>query len=524
MRFARQLCTSLLFSALLLITGAPGPAVPAPTARAGDAPDGDAPGLTIYNQRFAVVRHKLPLDLKTGVSHVQVTDITAHLEPDSVILRSLDANRRLQILEQNYRNDPVTQQLLLSLYEGKTIDFQQTDKDGNPRIVPGKIVRSGYVPHYGAYSFYGQQYYQAQAAYIQSGGDQPIIEVNGKLQFSLPGQPIFPALSDDTVLKPTLSWELQTDRPGTANSEFSYVTGGMNWAASYNVVAPPKGSVLELVGWVTLDNQSGKTFRDARVKLMAGDVNKIQPPGGPYQYGVASGMLASDRAEMLPPVTERTFDEYHLYTLEHPTTLHDRETKQVEFVRAAGIQSQTVYVYDGFKADPNYRNWPLESIRQQESFGLLSNPKIWVMQEFKNSAANHLGMPLPKGRLRFYRRDDDGQLQFTGENEIDHTPKDEMLRLYTGNAFDMTGERRRTHYRIDTNDRWVDESFEIKIRNHKPTPVEVRIIEHLYRWTNWEILRNSDSYKKQDSRTIEFTVQIPPDGEKTVTYMVHYNW
>ncbi|HJY87299.1 MAG TPA: hypothetical protein VKE24_10725 [Candidatus Acidoferrales bacterium] len=249
-------------------------------------------------------------------------------------------------------------------------------------------------------------------------------------------------MADDTVLKPTLSWELQTDKPGATVAEFSYVTGGMNWEASYNVVAPPKGNVLDLVGWVTLDNQSGKTFRDARIKLMAGEVNKIQPAAG-IGYGVAGAMEAVDRAEFVPPVRQRTFDEYHLYTLEHPTTLHDRETKQMEFVRATGIQSQTVYVYDGFKADPNYRNWPLESIRQQESFGLLSNPKVWAMQEFKNSNENHLGIPLPKGRVRFYRRDNDGQLEFTGENEIDHTPKDERIRLYTGNAFDLTGERRR---------------------------------------------------------------------------------
>src|SRR5262249_42174648 len=155
-------------------------------------------------------------------------------------------------------------------------------------------------------------------------------DVHGQLQFSLPGQPVFPALADDTVLKPTLSWELQTDKPGATVAEFSYVTGGMNWEASYNVVAPPKGNVLDLVGWVTLDNQSGKTFRDARIKLMAGEVNKIQPAAG-IGYGVAGAMEAVDRAEFVPPVRQRTFDEYHLYTLEHPTTLHDRETKQMEF-------------------------------------------------------------------------------------------------------------------------------------------------------------------------------------------------
>jgi hypothetical protein len=482
----------------------------------------ESPALTIYNQQFAVIRQKLPLDLRAGTNHVQVTDITAHLEPDSVVLRPLDT-RRLQILEQNYRNDPVSQQLLLALYEGKTIDFIITDKDGNPRKVQGKIIRSGYVPHYAALQSYGPQYYGQQMAMVQA-TDQPIIEVDGKLQFSLPGQPVFPALADDTVLEPTLSWELLTDKPGSAAAEFSYVSGGMNWEASYNVVAPPKSSVLELVGWVTLDNQSGKTFRDAHVKLMAGDVNKVPPPGGPRSVFSAAPGGGTGGGEFGPPVTEKTFDEYHLYTLEHPTTLHDRETKQVEMIRASGIQSKTVYVYDGFKLDQNYQGWNQETIRQQESYGTLSNPKVWVMQEFKNSSDNHLGMPLPKGRVRFYRRDDDGQLEFTGENIIDHTPTDETVRLYTGNAFDMTGERTRTEYRSDFNARWLDESFEIKLRNHKTEPVEVRIVEHLYRWTNWDILKNSDPFKKLDSRTIELLVQLPRNGEKTMSYKAHYSW
>ncbi len=509
---------SITLSVILLF------AVVHPSVRGFGSSDqpGPEPSLTVYNQGFAVVRQKLPLQLKSGLNRVQITDITAHLEPDSVILRPLDPSQRLQILEQNYRNDPVTQQLLLSLYEGKTIEFVEKDKDGNPHTVQGKIIRSGYVSPYTAYPAFGQQPYQ-QGPTPQSGSEQPLIEVNGKLQFSLPGLPVFPSLADDTVLKPTLSWELQTDKPGATSAEFSYVTGGMDWEASYNAVAPPKGNVLELVGWITLRNQSGKTFPEARVKLMAGDVNKVQPPQ-PYHSraitfagGAAVGMGG-------PPVTEKTFDEYHLYTLEHSTTLHDRETKQVEMVRASGIQSKAVYVYDGFKRDQNYQNWSMENIRQQESYGTLSNPKVWVMQEFKNSAENHLGMPLPKGRVRFYRRDDDGQLEFTGENDMDHTPKDETIRLYTGNAFDMTGERTRTEYRADFNAHWIEESFEIKVRNHKTAAVEVRIVEHLYRWTSWDIVKNSDPFKKIDSKTMEFNVQIPPDGEKTVTYKVHYNW
>jgi hypothetical protein len=506
------LTTACLLALQVLMSGN----VAAQTKEAVKSDAALAPALTIYNQQFAVVRHGLALDLKPGQNHVEVTDITGHMEPDSVFLRSLEEGRHLRILEQNYRNDPVSEQLLLSLYEGKTIDFQT----GVNTIVQGKIIRSGFVPH--ATVMYGQKYYQTQAMYAQQGAGQPVIEVNGKLQFTLPGQPIFPALADDTVLKPTLSWELETDKAGKAAAELSYVTGGMNWEASYNVVAPVKGAELELVGWVTLDNQSGKTFRDAHIKLMAGDVNKIQP----NEMYMARAQAASVAGAMEggPEVTEKAFDEYHLYTLERPTTLHDRETKQVEFVRAAGVKSKTVYVYDGWKVDANYRNWPMETIRTQDAFGTQSNSKVWVMQEFKNSSENHLGMPLPKGRVRFYRRDDDGQLEFTGENKIDHTPKDELIRIYTGNAFDLTGERHRVDYKLNTQARWVDESFEIKVRNHKSTPVEVRIVEHLYRWNSWDISKSSDPFKKVDAQTAAFTVQVPPDGEKVLTYQVHYSW
>ncbi len=479
--------------------------------------------LTIYNQNFAVVRQTVPLDVKSGVNTVRFTETTAHLEPESVILRDPLGRYRLQILEQNYRSDPVSQELLLNLFEGKTIDFQVYRQDGPQQIVQGKIIRSGYVPHQAGWQQYGQQYYQTQMAYMQGGAGQPIIEVEGKMRFSLPGQPLFPALGDDTILKPTLTWQLETDRSGKFDAELSYVTGGMRWEADYNLVAPEKGDVVDLVGWVTIDNQSGKVFENARIKLMAGDVSKLQPGAVGGYLGDRDALRAMEA--MAPPVTERAFDEYHLYTLQRPTTLHDRETKQVEFVRATRVKSERLYVYDGAWIDPNrYRGWGFENIRQDREYGTQSNPKVWVMQEFKNSEENELGIPLPKGRLRFYRRDDDGQLEFTGENVIDHTPKDETIRVYTGNSFDLTGERKRLNFNINDDQDWLDESFEIKVRNHKKEPVEIRVVEHLYRWVNWQIRIPSHKHIKTDSQTVEFRVIIPPDGEQVITYTAHYNW
>ena len=470
---------------------------------AADTPESSQPSLTIYNGNFAVVRQFLPLDLKPGTNEVQFTEVTGQLEPDSVMLRDPSGSRLLQVLEQNYRNDPVSPEMLLSLNEGKVLEFRTNQmENGKPVIVKGKVVRSGWAA--------GRSY------------AQPIVEVNGLLQFGLPGQPLFPQMSSESILKPQLDWLLRTDKPGAFPAEVAYITGGMSWHADYNIVAPEKGDTVDIVGWVTIDNQSGKAFDHARVKLMAGDVNKIQPGavGGMRDYNAKTVAMEASAA---PVVTEKAFDEFHLYTLERSVTLHDHETKQVEFVTAQGVASQRLYVYDGAMI-PQYYGWSYENIRNDHNYGTQSNPKIWVMQEFKNSASNHLGMPLPKGRLRFYRRDSDGRLEFTGENLIDHTPKDETVRVYTGNAFDVVGERKRMDYKINIDQMWADESFEIHLRNHKKEAVEVRVVEHLYRGPNWQIKVKSDDYRKLDANTVEFPVKVRPDGEAVVTYTVHYSW
>ena len=479
--------------------------------------------LTIYNQNFATVKEQRFFDLKQGENEVRVTDITAHLEPDSVVLRDVKNPEALQILEQNYEGDPLSEGLLLRKSEGKTLDFEITlPQTGEKKIVKGKVLRSGYVPHTEAFQRYSQQYYYQQMAYAnpQTGGGQPIVEVEGKIQFGLPGQPIFDSLDPQAFLKPTLLWRLAADRAGKHEVEFSYLTGGMRWEANYNAVAPEKGDTFDIIGWVTLENMSGKDFENANVKLMAGDVARVQPEQS-RMYAINGAMAG---APSQPAVTERAFEEYHLYTLSRPTTVLDREIKQVEFVRAANVPGKRVYVYDGFKQDDRYRGWNYDSIRREASYGTESNPKVWVMLEFKNSESSHLGMPLPKGKVKVYRGDADGRNEFVGEDQIDHTPKDETVRIYTGNAFDLVGERRQTNYKLDTNNHWADESFEIKVRNHKPEEVEVRVVEHLYRWFQWEIPNSTMDYTKTDARTIEFHPKVSADGQAIINYTVHYTW
>jgi hypothetical protein len=279
---------------------------------------------------------------------------------------------------------------------------------------------------------------------------------------------------------------------------------------------------VDLVGWVTMQNHSGKTFENARIKLLAGDVSKLQPPlPASRMYAAEAKAMMNDA--MQPVVREKSFDEFHLYTLERPTTLHDEETKLVEFVTANDIRAQRLYIYDGANLGP-YSYYNSEQIQQDVSYGTQSNPKVWVMQEFKNSDTNHLGIPLPKGRLRFYRCDTDGHLEFVGENSIDHTPKDEVVRVYTGNSFDITGERKRTNFHADNRQKWMDETFEIHVRNHKKQAAQVRVVEHLYRWSNWKVQDNSTEYRKADAQTIEFPVTVAANGEQTVAYTVHYSW
>ncbi len=426
--------------------------------------------------------------------------MTATAETDSVILRDPTGKVKLQVLEQSYRNDPVTQAYLLSLNEGKTIGFFIKEPNKADTTVEGKIIRSGYG----------------------AGGQnptQPIIEVGGILQFSLPGEPRFPDLGDDTVLNPTLSWKLNASAAGKLDAEIAYVTNGLSWHADYNIVAAETSDVIDLVGWVTFDNQSGKTFKEAKIKLMAGDVNRIQP----HQYGLAVGggvVTTGLRSGNEAVVTEKAFSEFHLYTISAPTTLRDHETKQVEFVRAQNVKAPRIFVYDGETMQYGY--YP--EFRGSGDYGIPMNKKVWVLREFKNAKENNLGVPLPKGRLRFYQQDEDKQLEFIGENEIDHTPKDETIRVYVGNSFDLTGERRRTDYKVNEGNHTVDETFEIKLSNHKKDAVEIRAVEHLSRYDNWEIEKGAPDYIKLDSHAIEFHIPLKPDEVRTFTYHVHYSW
>lgn len=473
--------------------------------------------LTIYNQSFAVARTSLDLDLHAGTNEITTTRVTSMLEPDSVVLRDAASKLPIQVFEQNYDAGVVNQEWLLQKYEGKTIDFQVAGPPGI-QIVPGKIIRAGYNR---------QPMYAPNGQYINPQQEQPLIEVNGRMQFSLPGIPLFPSATDGLLLKPTLRWQINAGSAAHLTAELAYITGGFDWDATYNVIAPDNPDVtaaekVDLLGWVTIHNQSGSDFAQARIKLMAGDVAKIQEYGYAMTRRMMKDELSSFKSVSAPQVTQKAFDDFHLYDLNRTVALKDGETKQVQFIEAANVSMRRSYVYDGLamQIQPMYGG----NINQNRGYGLDENTKVSVLEEIKNSEPNHLGMPLPAGRVRLYRRDSDGQMEFVGENMIDHTPAEETLKIPTGSAFDVKGSRHQTDFQVDYNKRILDETFEIKVTNQKQQAVKVAVIEHLYRGDNWEIREKSAEFTKTESHTLEFPINVAAKGETVLTYTVHYTW
>jgi hypothetical protein len=455
--------------------------------------------LTIYNQDFAVARTSVDLQLQPGNNEVTTTEVTSQLEPDSVVLRDPTGKHDFSVVEQNYDAAIVNQDWLLQKYEGQTIDFQTNAyvDDKTHRWVPvfssGKILRAS----------------------------PPLIEVDGKMQFQLPGTPLFPATTNGLLLKPTLRWQIASDRAASFPAELSYVTRGFTWSATYNLVANAGtgGSATEpmgLVGWITMQNNSGVDFPSASIKLIAGNVAKVIGGGG-----AGNGAITEAKAVMQSvAVTQENFDDFHLYDLHRTTSLHNGETKQVEFITASAVPVTRRYEFEP-GAGVFY---PIAGAYEDRSYGLGGSMHVTVVNEFINSTANHLGIPLPAGRLRLYRRDQSGAMQFAGEAQIAHTPRNEKVRFVTGDAFDITAKRTQTDFHSNHAGRVIDESFSIEVKNQKDQPVTVHLIEHLYRAANWEITQKSAPYTKRDSSSIEFPVEVRPESSATVTYTVHYTW
>jgi hypothetical protein len=327
----------------------------------------------------------------------------------------------------------------------------------------------------------------------------------------------FGALPEGLITKPTLVWKLATEKVGQQLIEVAYQTGDISWQADYNAVLNANDTALDLGGWVTINNQSGATYKDAKLKLIAGDVRRVQPVQTmPMSAMARRGMVAGEGG-----FEEKAFFEYHLYTLGRPATVAQNQTKQIELLKTADVPVKKIFLYEGA---PQYRF--CGGLINDANYGSEEgNKKVNVIIEVKNSKDNHMGMALPKGKVRLYKRDEaDGSLEFIGEDQIDHTPKDETVKLHVGDAFDIVGERKRTNFSVDTGRHTMIESFEIRVRNHKTEPVEVLVKETLYRWNNWEITESNQKWTKHDSNTIHFLVKVDKDGEQVIPYTVRYTW
>jgi hypothetical protein len=446
--------------------------------------------LTVYNQNLGLVKEQRVLQLKKGISEVNFVDVAAQIDATSVHFKSITAPNEVTVLEQNFEYDLVSREKLLQKYIDKEIEIVRRFGVSGEKVETLKGV-------------------------LLSTRDGLTVKVGDNIYLNPSGEVILSKLPEGFVTKPTLSWLINNERPGEHRVLVSYLTNGINWNADYVVVCDKDDKKIDLNGWVTINNQSGGTYKDAKLKLIAGDIHRVSPPSVPL-YDRA---LMVEKAAAQPQFEEKPFFEYHMYTLQRTTTIRDNETKQIEFAYATQVPVKKLFIYDGARI-PFYGY--SQYSRADQRYGTQSNKEVQVMLEFKNAKDHNLGIPLPKGKIRVYKEDTDKTLQFIGEDWIEHTPKDEPVRIYLGNAFDIIGERVQTDFK--RGDDWVTESYKITLRNHKDEAVEVKVVEHLYRWSNWKITEKSQDYEKRDTRTIEFTVPVLANGEKTITYTVRYWW
>lgn len=449
---------------------------------------------------YAIVKQERTIPLAQGRSTIRFTDVASEIEPTTVLFTSLTDPQGTRVLEQNYQFDLVSTAKLMERFIDREISVDQVQGDKVSTFTGTLLSTSGGL--------------------VLKGKDGRIQVVNGHSNVQ------FPELPGGLITKPTLVWDVSTENPGPHRTRVTYETKGATWWADYNVVfaegKDANSGLLDIGAWVSILNQSGATYPDAKLKLIAGDVHRAPPPQAPMVMG---GMRRDMKALAVAEEAgfeEKSFFEYHLYTLGRVTTLPDNSTKQIElFPTARDVPCEKVLVYYGLGTrHPNYG-----AVMTDRNFGVQSEKKVDIYLRFKNESKIGMGMPLPSGRIRVSQRDKaDDTLEFIGEDKIDHTPKDEEVLIKLGNAFDVVGERKQTDFAIDTSRKWMDEKIEIKVRNHKAEPVKVIVKENLYRWVNWKITESSHQYEKVDSRTIHFPLEIPKDGEAVVRYSVHYSW
>ncbi len=438
----------LVLGALLL------PASPAPA---------EDLAVTVYNSNMGVVKETRRFDLERGYNEISMVDIAARIDPTSVRI-DLEGQGEITVVEQNFQYDLLSPGKLLEKY----LDDRVNLVTGGGKEFEGTLL--GFDN-------------SSMVIEVDRGG-VVVVSRDDVTDISLPPS------RKGLIVKPTLVYRVHASRGTRATAEVAYITEGINWHAEYVAVLGEHDEGMSISSWISIDNKSGATYEEAKLKLIAGEVHRAERKGP-----VVMDLGGEARYAAAPqPVEEKAFFEYHMYTVPQATTIRDREVKQIRFLPETGIGAQKVYNFDVQKS----RN-------------------VRVVMEFENSEDNNLGVPLPAGKVRVYKADDDGSLEFIGEDSIDHTPRNEDVKVYVGDAFDIVAERTRTDF-DRVSDRVTVETYEIKIRNHKDEAVEVVVSEHVY--GDWSIRKSSHKYEKKRADLIEFRLPVDADGETVLTYTV----
>ncbi len=448
------------------------------------AKDQQSVAITIYNSDIGLVKDVRSLELKPGTHELKFMDVASSINPVTVHIKSLSSPDKLRVIEQNYEYDLLNSQKLLDKYVGKKV----------------KLLDKNY--------YTGKE--EMLDAELLSNNSGPIYKINNEIHINAPGRVILPEIPENLIAKPTLIWMLKNRNKKRQEIEASYLTSGINWKADYIAVIGKDNDICDLSGWTTINNRSGAQYNDAEIKLVAGDVNRVRQKHIGRERAKKSFSLAQreDKAQF----QEESFFEYHLYTLQRKSTIKNNQTKQIELLSAVDIPVKERLVFYG--AQYYFRN--------QYAGEVMSNEKVGVYLEIKNKKENNLGMPIPAGIIRAYKKDARGSLQFIGEDKIGHTPKDEKIKIKMGDAFDIVGQRKQMDYRILTRNSTqrfdTEQQWQINLRNHKEKPVVVEVIEPIP--GDWKILEATQKYEKTDASTIKFIVKLDKNESKTIDYRV----
>ena len=434
--------------------------------------------LTAYNNGLGLVRDTREIELPTGELLLQFRDVAEQIRPETVSLRSLSDEGSLTILEQNYEYDLISPEKLMEKYVGQTV-----------RLV----------------NFSTELGFQEVTAELMSVNNGPIYEIDGEIYLGHPGTVVLPEIPENLIAKPSLIWTVD-NAASDQTIEATYLTNGISWKADYVVTLARDETSLDLAGWVTMNNNSGATYENALLKLVAGDVNIVQDEMDVAKF---QRMEMAAQAMPAPMPTQEAFAEYHLYTMPRRTTIKQNQSKQLALLQAEGVAVEKKYE---FRGQLHYYSQPMQPEGEQH---------VEAYLVFQNEEENEMGMPLPAGVMRVYQEDSTGALQFSGEDRIQHTPKDEEIRLRLGTAFDVVGERTQTDF-TRISDRVFETAFEIEIRNHKETDITVDVVEPMP--ADWEILQQSHEHEQRDAFTAVFSIDVPADGEATLTYRVRVRY